>query len=354
MRRMQDPVAPQNKINSRDQRPVLIHIENLRKVYPVADGGVVALKDISLSIRKGDIYGIIGLSGAGKSTLIRCINRLDEPTEGKISFDGKNVLAMGKKELVSLRRGVSMIFQQFNLLMQKTVAKNVRYPMDIAGVPRQKAEKRVRELLNIVGLEEKWNAYPAQLSGGQKQRVAIARALAMEPKVLLSDEATSALDPMTTQSILTLLQDINRKMGITIVLITHEMAVIRQICTHVAILDNGEIAEEGGVDEVFTHTRSQAGKRLFGIVPTQEDPFPLTGTALRVVFDGGRVADPIIAKLILHLNVPVSILSADVRSLNGVQYGQMLITAPEDPAVKQQAVSFLADQGLTVEEVTAP
>jgi D-methionine transport system ATP-binding protein len=174
----------------------------------------------------------------------------------------------------------------------------------------------------------------------------------MNPKVLLCDEATSALDPMTTQSILKLLQDINRQMGITIVIITHEMAVIRQICTHVAILDGGVIAEEGSVDEVFTHTKSQAGRRLFGIVPTEEEPFPLSGSALRVVFDGGKVADPIIARLILHLNMPVSILSADVRNLNGVQYGQMLITAPEDAAVKMKAIDFLNAQGLTVEEVT--
>ncbi len=350
---MQDMENQEETRPGAQQQPVLIDIQKLRKVYPVQNGEVVALSDISLSIHKGDIYGIIGLSGAGKSTLIRCVNRLDEPTEGEILFEGKNVLAMDKKELLSLRRNVSMIFQQFNLLMQKTVAKNILYPMEIAGVPRAQANMRVKELLKIVGLEDKINAYPAQLSGGQKQRVAIARALAMNPKVLLCDEATSALDPMTTQSILKLLQDINRQMGITIVIITHEMAVIRQICTHVAILDGGAIAEEGSVDEVFTHTKSQAGKRLFGIVPTEEEPFPLSGPALRVVFDGGKVADPIIARLILHLGVPVSILSADVRSLGGVQYGQMLITAPEDAALKQKAMAFLKEQGLTVEEVTA-
>lgn len=349
---MQDTATRDEASAGPNKQPVLIDIQKLKKVYPVQDGKVVALSNISLSIHKGDIYGIIGLSGAGKSTLIRCINRLDEPTEGTILYEGRNVLAMDKKELMSLRRGVSMIFQQFNLLMQKTVAKNILYPMEIAGVKRAEAEKRVKELLNIVGLEEKLNAYPSQLSGGQKQRVAIARALAMNPKVLLCDEATSALDPMTTQSILKLLQDINRQMGITIVIITHEMAVIRQICTHVAILDGGVIAEEGSVDEVFTHTKSQAGRRLFGIVPTEEEPFPLSGPALRVVFDGGKVADPIIARLILHLNMPVSILSADVRNLNGKQYGQMLIAAPEDPALKLQAIDFLMAQGLTVEEVT--
>lgn len=348
---MQETVIQNERNAAVKQRPALIDIQNLKKVYPVQGGEVVALSGISLTIREGDIYGIIGLSGAGKSTLIRCINRLDEPTEGKILFDGRDVLAMDKKELMTLRRSVGMIFQQFNLLMQKTVAKNIRYPMEIAGVPRAQADKRVKELLKIVGLEEKLNAYPSQLSGGQKQRVAIARALAMNPKVLLCDEATSALDPMTTQSILKLLQDINREMGITIVIITHEMAVIRQICTHVAILDGGVIAEEGSVDEVFTHTKSQAGKRLFGIVPTEEEPFPLTDTAIRVVFEGGKVADPIISRLILHLGIPVSILSADVRNLNGVQYGQMLIAAPEDPAIRKQAVDFLKAQGLTVEEV---
>jgi D-methionine transport system ATP-binding protein len=349
---MQESILQSHQESNALQSQVLIDIQQLRKVYTTQSGEVVALRDISLAIRKGDIYGIIGLSGAGKSTLIRCINRLDEPTKGSIAFDGKNVLAMDKKELMKLRRNVSMIFQQFNLLMQKTVAKNIRYPMEIAGVPRQQANMRVKELLKIVGLEEKYSAYPSQLSGGQKQRVAIARALAMEPKVLLCDEATSALDPMTTQSILKLLQDINRQMGITIVLITHEMAVIRQICTHVAILDGGVIAEEGSVDDVFTHTKSQAGKRLFGIVPSEEEPFPQPVPAIRIVFEGGKVADPIIARLVLHLNMPVSILSADVRNINGVQYGQMMIAMPVDPEVKKRAMDFLHDQGVIAEEVT--
>ena len=216
--------------------PFLIELQDVRKVYPVQGGEVVALNDINLKIRRGEIYGIIGLSGAGKSTLIRCINRLDSPTEGRILIDGQNVLEMNKRQLRKMRRKVSMIFQQFNLLMQQTVEKNIRYPMEIAGVPRAKINARVKELLKIVGLEDKARVYPIQLSGGQRQRVAIARALASDPEVLLCDEATSALDPMTTQSILKLLQDINKELGITIVVITHEMAVIRQICTHVAIL----------------------------------------------------------------------------------------------------------------------
>ncbi|NLG25967.1 MAG: ATP-binding cassette domain-containing protein [Clostridiales bacterium] len=328
----------------------LIDIRDVRKVYGVQGGEVVALNGITLQIQRGDIYGIIGLSGAGKSTLIRCMNRLDEPTEGEIRIDGRDILMMNKKELRQMRRSVGMIFQQFNLLMQRTVAKNVRYPMEIARTPRARIDERVKELLEIVGLSDKANAYPAQLSGGQKQRVAIARALACDPQVLLCDEATSALDPMTTQSILRLLQDINRTLGITIVVITHEMAVIRQICTRVAILDGGSIAEEGSVDEVFTHTRSAAGRRLFGIPSAEERATP-AAPALRVVFGGELVDDPIIARLVLHLGQPISILAADVRELNGAQYGQMIIRRPDDDALCAKAIKYLRDTGLTVEEV---
>ncbi len=329
----------------------LIEVRSVKKVYPIPDGEVVALNNINLTISQGDIYGIIGLSGAGKSTLIRCINRLDEPTEGKIFIDGKNVLTMNKKELLTLRRSISMIFQHFNLLMQQTVSKNIRYPLDIAGVNKTKANQRVKELLKIVGLEDKADAYPSQLSGGQKQRVAIARALASNPQVLLCDEATSALDPMTTQSILSLLQEINRQMGITIVIITHEMAVIKQICTKVAIMDNGKIAEEGSVNDVFTHTKSAAGRRLFGIVPSENGLFEEQVPALRIVFDGSKVGQPIIGDLTLTLNHAFSILAADMRTLNGVQYGQMLIEKPVDPLITQAAMAYLKDKGLLVEEV---
>ncbi|MEF9896568.1 MAG: methionine ABC transporter ATP-binding protein, partial [Clostridia bacterium] len=230
----------------------MIKIEGLSKIYGSGTEAVAALSNVSLTVARGDIHGIIGMSGAGKSTLIRCINRLDMPTEGRIYIDGENVLELHGKVLRDMRKRVSMIFQQFGLLMQKTVARNVRYPLEINHKPRAEANARVKELLEIVGLESKANAYPSQLSGGQKQRVAIARALASDPEVLLCDEATSALDPMTTQSILALLQDINRRMGITIVIITHEMAVIRQICNKVTIIDNGVIVEEGDVDDVFT------------------------------------------------------------------------------------------------------
>lgn len=331
----------------------LIEVRNLRKVYPVPGGEVVALDGINLSIEKGQIYGIIGMSGAGKSTLIRCMNKLDTPTDGQILINGQNVLTMNGKQLIQMRRKVSMIFQQFNLLMQKTVARNVRYPLEIAGVPKAKANARVKELLEIVGLESKANAYPAQLSGGQKQRVAIARALASDPEVLLCDEATSALDPMTTQSILALLQDINKRLGITVVLITHEMAVIRQICTRVAILDGGHIAEEGTVDDVFIHTRSAAGKRLFGIVATkqEEDQPPAEVPALRIIFDGGKENQPIIAGLIKTSGVDVNIISADVKRINGKPYGQMLIEMPPDEASRNKIKDFLIGEGVTVKEV---
>ena len=329
----------------------LIEVRDLRKVYPVPGGEVVALDGINLSIARGQIYGIIGMSGAGKSTLIRCMNRLDTPTEGQILIDGQNILAMDGKQLLAMRRKVSMIFQQFNLMMQKTVARNVRYPMEIAGVPKQKANARVKELLKIVELEDKANAYPIQLSGGQRQRVAIARALASDPEVLLCDEATSALDPMTTQSILALLQDINKRLGITVVLITHEMAVIRQICTRVAILDGGRIAEEGTVDDVFVHTRSAAGKRLFGIVPSQQEESLPEVPALRIVFDGGRENQPIISGLVRTCGVEVNILSADIKRINGKPYGQMLIEMPRDEGVRKQIIQYLTDQELTVKEV---
>ena len=327
-----------------------IELRGLSKTYQIPGGEVQALNNISLTIEKGDIYGIIGMSGAGKSTLIRCLNRLDTPTDGQVLIDGKNVLAMGKRELLTTRRRMAMIFQQFNLLMQKTVARNVRYPLEIAGVPNKKANDRVTELLRIVGLEEKAGAYPSQLSGGQKQRVAIARALAGDPEMLLCDEATSALDPMTTQSILDLLKKINGELGITVVLITHEMAVIRQICNKVAILDNGKLAEKGSVDDVFMHTKSAAGKRLFGILPENADELP-PQPALRIVFDGAAAEQPVISRLVKECGFDVNILAANMHQLNGRVFGQMLIQKPDDPAELKRVKEYLEQNGLAVEEV---
>ncbi|HNW86311.1 MAG TPA: ATP-binding cassette domain-containing protein [Candidatus Limiplasma sp.] len=349
---MENSVEPREPVGSLSQeasRPQ-IEIRNLRKVYPIPEGELVALDSISLTVDKGDIYGIIGMSGAGKSTLIRCLNRLDNPSDGEIFIDGHNILAMSQPELRATRRRMAMIFQQFNLLMQKTVAKNVRYPLEIAGMPKKQANERVMELLRLVGLEQKAAAYPSQLSGGQKQRVAIARALASDPEMLLCDEATSALDPMTTQSILALLQEINRNMGITVVLITHEMAVIRQICNKVAILDGGKLAEKGTVDEVFRHTKSAAGKRLFGVLPEQEENLP-TEPALRIVFDGESAERPIISRVVRESGVDVNILSANIHQLNHKAYGQMLVALPQNLEARKRLTDTLTQIGLTVEEV---
>ena len=333
-----------------DKTP-MIRIEGLKKIYGSGQTAVAALGGVSLTIMKGDIHGIIGMSGAGKSTLIRCINRLDTPTEGRILIDGQDILAMSSKDLRAMRKRVSMIFQQFNLLMQRTVAKNVRYPLEISGVNKAEANKRVMELLDIVGLTSKADAYPAQLSGGQKQRVAIARALASNPEVLLCDEATSALDPMTTQSILSLLQDINRRLGITVVVITHEMAVIRQICNRVTIIDGGEIVEEGDVDEVFTHTRSAAGRRLFGIVSAEPHDEPAFRDAIRVVFDGDSIDAPVLSEAVLKTGLAVNILSADVKQLSGKRYGQMLLEVPASYEDRGKLLGTLRSMGVTVEEV---
>ena len=329
----------------------MIEIRGLSKTFPTADGEFTALRDVSLTIEDGDIYGIVGMSGAGKSTLVRCINLLERPSSGAVVIDGEDMTALSPKALREKRRSISMIFQQFNLLMQRTVARNVRYPLEIAGVKRQQADKRVKELLEIVGLTDKENAYPAQLSGGQRQRVAIARALASEPEVLLCDEATSALDPMTTQSILSLLQDINRRLGITIVLITHEMAVIRQICTRVTILDGGRVAEEGTVDEVFRQTKSAAGRRLFGAAPQDLEAKEDIGPALRLVFDGAQVDQPIIAGLVHEQNVLINILSADMKQIGDKTYGQMLIRAPQSAEETRRIREYLEPRGIPVKEV---
>ena len=245
----------------------MIELQHVSKTFENAGGRVDALRDVSLTIADGDIYGIIGMSGAGKSTLVRCINMLERPTEGRVIVNGQQLDAMTPAQLRAARREITMIFQRFNLLMQRTCLQNICFPMELAGVGRKEAQAKARQLLELVGLPDKAQAYPAQLSGGQQQRIAIARALATNPKVLLCDEATSALDPKTTRQILELIQDINRKLGITVVVITHQMSVVKEICTHVAILDDGEVVEDGLVSAVFSAPKSQAG-------PTRQCPTP--------------------------------------------------------------------------------
>ncbi|MBQ9901554.1 MAG: ATP-binding cassette domain-containing protein [Clostridia bacterium] len=331
----------------------MIKIENLSKTFHTADGSVEALKNVSLDIADGDIFGIIGMSGAGKSTLVRCINLLERPDEGTVTIDGVDLGELNKKQLRFLRREVTMIFQGFHLLMQRTCLKNVCFPLELAGYSRQDAQKRAKELLETVGLLDKANAYPSQLSGGQQQRVAIARALATNPKVLLCDEATSALDPTTNNSILELIQEINQKTGITVVVITHQMSVVEKICRHVAILDGGEVAEQGEVTEVFSHPRSEAAKRLVYPESDAPDVSGVSGRLIRIVFNGAEAANtPIIARMASERGIAASIVYASTKSIGGKAYGQMLLSLPDNDSVVTAAIGFLTEiKGIIAEEV---
>ena len=331
----------------------MIKIENLSKTFHTADGSVEALKNVSLGIDDGDIFGIIGMSGAGKSTLVRCINFLERPDEGTVTINGVDLGSLREKQLRSLRREVTMIFQGFHLLMQRTCLKNVCFPLELAGYSRQDAQKRAKELLETVGLLDKANAYPSQLSGGQQQRVAIARALATNPKVLLCDEATSALDPTTTNSILELIQEINQKTGITVVVITHQMSVVEKICRHVAILDGGEVAEQGEVTDVFSHPRSEAAKRLVYPESDAPDVSGVSGRLIRIVFNGAEAANtPIIARMASERGIAASIVYASTKSIGGKAYGQMLLALPDNDSVVTAAIGFLTEiKGILAEEV---
>ena len=328
----------------------IIEIKNLSKTFGSGEAQVAALQNVSLQVLPGDIFGIIGLSGAGKSTLVRCINLLERPDSGEVLFHGKNLMAMSEKELRLQRRKISMIFQSFNLLEQRTNLDNICFPLELEGVSRKEARKRAMELLETVGLPDKANAYPAQLSGGQKQRIAIARALASNPEVLLCDEATSALDPQTTRDVLRLLQDINRRLGITVIIISHDMSVIEEICGKVAILNHGEVAEIGAVTEVFSHPKTEAGRRL---VYPDGLPFELhEGRVIRVAFNGGTAYQPLIASLAIDCGVIVNILGADTRNIDGKAFGTMLLGLPESEAEANKALAYIQSQkDITVEEV---
>ncbi len=330
----------------------IIQIQHLSKNFGGGPDEVRALTDISLDIRQGEIFGIIGLSGAGKSTLVRCMNLLERPTSGKVIVDGKDMTALSEKELRLQRRKMTMIFQSFNLLMQRTCLKNVCFPMEIAGVSRSQAEKRARQLLDIVGLADKAGAYPSQLSGGQKQRVAVARALATDPKVLLCDEATSALDPTTTASILELLRDLNAKLGVTVVVITHQMSVIEAICSRVAILDGGQVAELGEVQEIFSNPATDAARRLVYPGGASVSQCPASTRAVRLSFNGGTAYQPLIASVAIDCGVKLNILGADTRNVGGKALGTMLLGLPEDLNEAAKALSYIRAQPyITVEEV---
>ncbi|MEI6100497.1 MAG: ATP-binding cassette domain-containing protein [Eubacteriales bacterium] len=331
------------------QNPI-IELNNLSKIFPSDNGEVYALQNVSLSVNRGEIFGIIGMSGAGKSTLVRCINYLERPTSGQVLYEGKELSASDEKELRSIRKSIGMIFQQFNLLEQRTALGNVLFALEIAGVDNHEARKLALQLLETVGLQDKAGSYPAQLSGGQKQRVAIARALANDPKILLCDEATSALDGATTRQILALLKDINLRLGVTIIVITHEMSVIEEICSRVAIIDAGGVAEIGYVNEIFASPKSAAGRRL--VYPDGREIDRFIGTrCCRLVFDGNSSFEPILANMILECRAPVNILFADTKDIDGKAYGQMVLQMPEDKKTADKMLLFLKARNLTVEEV---
>lgn len=330
----------------------MIQVENLCKRFNTKGGTVEAAKNISFSIEKGEIFGIIGLSGAGKSTLVRCLNLLERPTSGTVRVNGKNLTELSEKELRKERQKIGMIFQHFNLLMQRTALDNVCFPMEIAGIKKAEARKKALEYLKIVGLEEKALSYPSQLSGGQKQRVAIARVLASDPQILLCDEATSALDPQTTKAILELIKEINRDYEITVVVITHEMSVVQEICDKVAVLERGALVETGTVEELFRNPKTDEAKKLVFSGRTQIQE--MKGKRLvRVTFQEKSSFEPVIANLVLTYRTPVNILYADTKNINGQAQGEMILQLPEIEEVANKMIQYLRAINMGVEEVSS-
>ena len=348
----------------------IIEIRNLSKTFVTKDADVEALQNIDLSIQAGDIYGIIGMSGAGKSTLVRCLNFLERPTSGIVEIEGRDLSTLSEKELRAKRAEIGMIFQHFNLLMQKNVRDNICFPLLYGGVDKKhggtrdvmskkEARQRAQELLEIVGMAEKADAYPSQLSGGQKQRVAIARALAANPKILLCDEATSALDPQTTQSILQLLKQINREYGITIVIITHEMSVVREICSHVAIIGSGHLVEQGKVSDVFSHPKTNEAKELIvkgrgeerRTLESHQRELMKGKCCIRIVFSVNSSFEPVIANMVLRFGQPINILRADTKNVEGIARGEMILSLPDDTQMQEEMKAYLVERGLAVEEV---
>jgi len=338
----------------------LIQIEGLTKIYSTSSQEVLALDNVSLQVEKGEIFGIIGLSGAGKSTLIRCINMLEKPTQGIIRVDGQNISSLDKRELREARQKIGMIFQQFNLLSSRTVFDNVMFPLEIAGIPPKEAHKRVQELLDLVGLTDKAQVYPEQLSGGQKQRVGIARALANDPKILLSDEATSALDPQTTRSILRLLKDINKQLNLTILLITHDMNVIKETCDRVAVIDNSKIVEIGNVLSIFSNPGTPTSKSFINTVINKEIPEELlhhsfinddhlTSKLIRASFIGASAGDPVISGLVKKYDIKANILYGNIDRVKDTPFGNLTLELIGDPDLMNQALDYLRENGLEIE-----
>lgn len=330
-----------------------IEIKNLSKKFEIKGNSIVALDGINLNIEKGDIFGIIGMSGAGKSTLVRSINYLEKPTEGQVLVDDIDLSSLSEKELRKKRSEIGMIFQNFNLLEQKNVLDNVCFPLEIVGMKKKEAREKARGLLKLVSLEDKEKAYSSQLSGGQKQRVAIARALATNPKILLCDEATSALDPQTTDAILALLKKINEELGITIVIITHQMSVVTEICNRVAIIDSGRLVEVGDVEKVFKNPESDAAKELISKKDVGYTPLEQLDTTrqIRIVFGENSALEPVISNVILKFGAPVNIMMANTRNVGGKAVGEMILSLPEGEQLQENIIAYLKENGLAVTEV---
>lgn len=335
-----------------NEQKSIFKINHVSKVFQTNTQKLQAVNDISLDIKQGEIIGIIGMSGAGKSTLVRMLNRLEEATEGEIIFDGKNLGSLSKRDLRVARRSIAMIFQNYNLLMQKTVLSNVMLPMKIARIPYKVRKERAIHMLKVVGLESKAYTWPAQLSGGQKQRIAIARALAMNPKVLLCDEATSALDPKITEEILSLLKSINQKLNLTIILITHEMSVVETICDRVAIISEGKLAEVGEVKDVFTSPKTEVARQLILPVEKELTLFDTTDRrCIRIVLDGRAASEPLIANLVERTGEKVSILCADTKSVGGIGFGQMVVELPKNQDSINRILSYFKEKGVSYQEI---
>ncbi|AXO41794.1 methionine ABC transporter ATP-binding protein MetN [Enterobacter hormaechei] len=338
----------------------MIKLSNITKVFQQGNRTIQALNNVSLHVPAGQIYGVIGASGAGKSTLIRCVNLLERPTQGCVEVGGQELTALSEKELTKARRQIGMIFQHFNLLASRTVFGNVALPLELDNTPKEEVRRRVTELLDLVGLGDKHDSYPANLSGGQKQRVAIARALASNPKVLLCDEATSALDPATTRSILELLKDINRRLGLTILLITHEMDVVKRICDCVAVISNGELIEQDTVSEVFSHPKTPLAQQFIQstlhldipedyLERLKTDATPDSVPMLRMEFTGQSVDAPLLSETARRFNVNNNIISAQMDYAGGVKFGIMLTEMHGTQEETQAAIAWLQEHHVKVE-----
>lgn len=323
----------------------MIRLEHITKEFSSKSKKVTAVNDVSIHISKGEIYGIIGFSGAGKSTLVRCINLLEIPTSGKVYFGNQELTSADERELCLARQKMGMIFQQFNLLEQRNVLKNICYPLELAGVSKKDRIQRARELLKLVDMEEKEKSYPSQLSGGQKQRVAIARALATNPEVLLCDEATSALDPITTRSILALLKRINEMFGVTVIVISHEMRVVEQVCDRVAVMSQGVVEEAGEVKEVFLNPKSETARRL--ILPDKDEAgSDADRHSIRIAFDGQSSFEPVFAALVLESGIKLNILGANTENIGGKAFGQMLVEMPAEQEKQDIVKKMLREKGI--------